>query len=87
MAEINRVALITGGGTGIGAAAAYRFAKQEVAVAIVGRRTDILEDTAAKIRAAGGAALAIPADLANPASPNKNCLSRNTSLGKIGYPG
>ncbi len=71
MDETNRVALITGGGTGIGAAAAYQFAKQEVAVAIVGRRADVLEDIVAKIRVAGGAALAIQGDLANTSSPNK----------------
>lgn len=69
MAQISRVALVTGGGTGIGAAAAKRFAAQGTAVAIVGRRPEPLDKTVREIRAAGGEALAIPADLADPIAP------------------
>ncbi len=69
MAHPDRVAVVTGGGTGIGAAAARRFAAQQTAVAVVGRRPEPLEETAQAIRAAGGEALAIPADLADPDSP------------------
>ena len=60
-----RVALITGGSTGIGAAAARRFAAQKTKVALVGRRLKPLEETAQAIRSAGGEALAIPADLSD----------------------
>lgn len=69
MATIDRVAVITGGGTGIGAAAAKRFAAQEAAVAVVGRRPGPLEETVQAIRSSGGEAMAIPADLSNPAAP------------------
>ena len=69
MAQPTRVALITGGGTGIGAAAAKRFAAQGTAVALVGRRPEPLDETADMIRNAGGEALAIPADLGNPVTP------------------
>ena len=58
-----RVALITGGGTGIGAAAAKCFADQGTAVAVVGRRSQPLNETVQIIRSNGGLALAIPADL------------------------
>lgn len=70
MIRSRRVALITGGGTGIGAAAARRFAAADTAVAIVGRRPEPLDDTVQVIRAAGGDAIAIPADLADPAVPS-----------------
>lgn len=69
MARIERVALITGGGTGIGAAAARQFADTGVAVAVVGRRPGPLEETVNAIRERGGQALSIPSDLADPQAP------------------
>jgi meso-butanediol dehydrogenase/(S,S)-butanediol dehydrogenase/diacetyl reductase len=69
MAQLHRVALITGGGTGIGAAAARYFADQGTAVAVVGRRPQLLDETAQAIHARGGEALAIPADLADSNAP------------------
>lgn len=71
MAQPNRVALITGGGTGIGAAAAKHFANQGTAVADVGRRLQPLDETVQVIRSEGGVALAIPADLAEASAPAK----------------
>jgi NAD(P)-dependent dehydrogenase (short-subunit alcohol dehydrogenase family) len=71
MAYSNRVALVTGGGTGIGAAAARRFAAGGTAVAVVGRRPAPLYETVEAIRSAGGEALAIPADLAEPEAPGR----------------
>ena len=71
MALSNRVALITGGGTGIGAAAARFFAEQGTAVAVVGRRQQPLDETVRAIRSAGGIALAISADLADADTPNQ----------------
>src|SRR3989304_3664624 len=71
MAQIDRVAVVTGGGTGIGAAASLRFALQGSAVAVVGRRPEPLDETVFKIRSAGGEAMAIPADLGDPAAPDR----------------
>jgi NAD(P)-dependent dehydrogenase (short-subunit alcohol dehydrogenase family) len=59
-----RVALVTGGGSGIGQAAALAYAREGAIVAVCGRRLDALEETAALIRAAGGEALALVADVA-----------------------
>jgi 3-oxoacyl-[acyl-carrier protein] reductase len=49
-----RVAVVTGGGTGIGAASAMLFAQHGADVVVAGRRIEPLEDTAAKVRAATG---------------------------------
>lgn len=47
--------LVTGGGTGLGAAMAERFAALGARLVLCGRRPEPLEETAARIRAAGGA--------------------------------
>lgn len=61
-----RTVVITGGGTGIGAACARRFAAAGDRVVLVGRREDVLERAAEAIRADGGAARAVAADVADP---------------------
>jgi NAD(P)-dependent dehydrogenase (short-subunit alcohol dehydrogenase family) len=71
MTQPKRVALITGGGSGIGAATALQFAYQDTAVAIVGRRQSILDDIAQVIRLNGGQALPISADLADATQPRR----------------
>jgi NADP-dependent 3-hydroxy acid dehydrogenase YdfG len=57
-----KVALVTGGGTGIGEAAALALAAAGVQVAITGRRKERLDAVVAAIAAAGGTAVAIQSD-------------------------
>jgi NAD(P)-dependent dehydrogenase (short-subunit alcohol dehydrogenase family) len=58
-----RVALITGGGTGIGEGIAVAFGAAGISVAVVGRRPEPLEQTVESVAAAGGTAIALPADV------------------------
>ena len=83
MAYTNRVALVTGGGTGIGAAAAKHFAAEGTAVAVVGRRPAPLDETVKAIRSAGGEAMAVPADLADPEAPQRIIDSVVSAWGRI----
>jgi NAD(P)-dependent dehydrogenase (short-subunit alcohol dehydrogenase family) len=58
-----KVALITGGGGGIGRAAALGFASRGARIVVVDHDAAIGEDTAAQVRAAGGEAIFVRADV------------------------
>jgi NAD(P)-dependent dehydrogenase (short-subunit alcohol dehydrogenase family) len=58
-----KVAIITGGGTGIGRACALRFASEGAQVVVAGLELSPLEKVVAEIRAAGGGGYAIQSDV------------------------
>lgn len=58
-----KVAVITGAGSGVGAATARRMAADGAAVALLGRTPDRLEAVAAEIRRTGGRAVALSCDV------------------------
>lgn len=55
--------LITGGGTGLGAAMGRRFVELGAELVICGRRPDVLEETAARMRSEGGKVASITCDI------------------------
>ncbi len=59
----DKVAIITGGGTGIGRATAILFAKEGAKVVIVGRRPEPLKETVEAIESEGGESLYLPVDV------------------------
>jgi citronellol/citronellal dehydrogenase len=60
------VALVTGGGTGIGRATALELARTGAKVAICGRRPEPLEAARTELETAGAECLAVPADVREP---------------------
>ena len=66
---VRRVALVTGGARGIGRAIAGRLAADGMAVGVVDRDTEALEETVAGIGSDRGTAVAVGADLASADAP------------------
>ncbi len=75
--------VVTGAGSGIGAAAARRLAAAGVSVVLAGRRAAMLRQTAEAIEQDGGRALCVPADLADPASPGRIIDAAVESFGRV----
>jgi 3-oxoacyl-[acyl-carrier protein] reductase len=78
-----RVALVTGGGWNIGRAVARRFAAEGASVAVSGRRPERLDETVARIEAAGGRALALPADVTDATAVEEVSRRASEALGPV----
>ena len=63
-----KVAVVTGAGTGIGKAVALALMKEGFAVALAGRRKDKLDETAADGIKVNGQSLVVPTDVSDPES-------------------
>jgi peroxisomal 2,4-dienoyl-CoA reductase len=78
-----RVALITGGGTGICRGIALAFAAHGCDVAIASRKIEHLEPTVAELRALGVRAMAAVADVRDAAAVNEAVTSVAATLGAV----
>lgn len=65
-ANRGKVALVTGGGTGIGRATARELSRTGARVAICGRRPEPLEEVRRELEAGGQECMAVPADIREP---------------------
>src|SRR5271157_5357407 len=66
MTSNGKVALVTGGGSGIGKASAIALAKEGFAVVVAGRRPEPLQAVVSEIEGLQGRALGVPTDVGNP---------------------
>ena len=79
----DKVAVITGGNSGVGAATAKLFASEGATVVITARREAALEQVAKEIEEAGGTVLAISTDISKPEDPEKLMATVQERFGKI----
>lgn len=78
-----KVALITGGGTGIGRATALALAELGADVALVGRRPDPLQSAVAEVEALGRRAIALPANVRDPDEVTEAFSTAADRLGRL----
>jgi NAD(P)-dependent dehydrogenase (short-subunit alcohol dehydrogenase family) len=83
MSSNDKVAVVTGAGSGIGRAAALALLKEKYAVVLAGRRREALEKTAETGKATGGRSLVVPTDVGNPASVKALFAATKEAFGRL----
>jgi len=83
MTTHNRVAVVTGAGTGIGKAAALALLKDGYRVVFAGRRKEPLEQAIASAGADASRGLAVPTDVSNPASVQALFAKTKETFGRL----
>jgi NAD(P)-dependent dehydrogenase (short-subunit alcohol dehydrogenase family) len=79
----NRVAIITGAGSGIGRAVALGLLDDGYAVVLAGRRRDALDRTAAEAGAAASRARVVPTDVTDPESVDALFEATRAAFGRL----
>ena len=78
-----KVALVTGGGTGIGKAIALKFASEGAKVAITGRRLDKLEEVVGQIKKRGGEVIPVTGDVSKPRDVDQIVKTTVDAFGRL----
>ncbi|MDX3238531.1 SDR family NAD(P)-dependent oxidoreductase [Streptomyces sp. ME03-5709C] len=81
----DKVALVTGAGTGMGAATAILLAERGARVTLVGRREEPLREVEAQITKAGGEALVLPADVSDTRAVQRVVTTTVERFGSLHY--
>jgi NAD(P)-dependent dehydrogenase (short-subunit alcohol dehydrogenase family) len=80
MASSERIAIVTGAGSGIGRASAAALSREGWSVVLAGRRKDALEETAAQCK---GRTLVVPTDVGDPASVKALFAKTREAFGRL----
>jgi NAD(P)-dependent dehydrogenase (short-subunit alcohol dehydrogenase family) len=78
-----KVALVTGGGSGIGKASAIALAEEGFAVVVAGRRPEPLQAVVAEIEGMQGRALGVPTDVGNPEAVRNLFAKTKATYGRL----
>ena len=83
MASNGKVALVTGGGSGIGKASALALAEEGFAVVVAGRRPEPLQAVVGEIESKQGRALGVPTDVGNPEAVRNLFAKTKETYGRL----
>jgi NAD(P)-dependent dehydrogenase (short-subunit alcohol dehydrogenase family) len=83
MGPFDKVAIVTGAGTGIGRQVALALLGEGYSVALAGRRAEPLEETVTEAGAAGPRALPVPTDVSDPASVRALFAKTKEAFGRL----
>ena len=83
MAAFDKVAIVTGAGSGVGKAAALALLGEGYSVAFAGRRKELLESAVAESKAPESRTLAVPTDVGDPASVRNLFARTKEKFGRL----
>ena len=83
MSSPERVALVTGAGTGIGKSVALALLQEGYSVVLAGRRQELLEATAREGKSFGSRTLVVPTDVGDPASVRALFAKTKETFGRL----
>jgi NAD(P)-dependent dehydrogenase (short-subunit alcohol dehydrogenase family) len=83
MGVLDKVAIVTGAGTGIGRQVALALLREGYSVALAGRRAEPLAATAAVAEASGSRALVVTTDVSDPASVEALFAKTKEAFGRL----
>ena len=83
MASAEKVAVVTGAGSGVGRSVALALMAEGYAVVLAGRRKEALEATAGQAKGASGRALVVPTDVSDPAAVKALFAKAKESFGRL----
>lgn len=83
MSSTTKVAIVTGGGSGIGRHTALALLEEGYSVALAGRRVEALEETANLAGPRSSSALVVPTDVTDPASVQALFAKTKEAFGRL----
>src|SRR5205809_8087864 len=84
MAASDKIAIVTGAGSGIGRAVALALLREGYAVVLTGRRKDLLVATALAGKSSGSRTLVVPTDVSSPVAGGALFARPQAAIGRLG---
>ena len=83
MTKTDKIAIVTGAGSGVGKASSVALAAEGWTLILAGRRPEPLNEVASEIEAFGGKAIAIPTNVGDPVSVHELFKTTHSRYGRL----